>query len=129
MCKTIKQKVKFRAPPDLIYSLITNAKKHREFTGKAALIDERIGGRFSSYAGSIVGINVDLLPGKRIVLAWREQSFPEGIFSMVTFNLVPTRDGGTELTLTHRGVPKELISRISSEWRELYWDKIKKNIN
>ena len=125
MCKTIKQKVKFQAPPLTIYTLITNAKNHRAFTGKAASNDEVIGGRFSSYGGSRGGINVDLLPGKRIVQAWREKSFPEGIFSMATFNLVPTRDGGTEVTLIHRGVPKDLIPRISAEWRELYWDKIK----
>jgi activator of HSP90 ATPase len=126
MCKTIKQKVKFRAPPTAIYTLIANAKSHRAFTGKAASVEEVIGGRFSSYGGSIVGINVDLLPGKRIVQAWRARSFPEGIFSMATFNLIPTRGGGTELTLIHRGVPKELIPRISAEWRELYWDKMKK---
>jgi activator of HSP90 ATPase len=126
MCKTIKQKVKFKAPPLTIYNLIANAKNHRAFTGKPASMDEVIGGRFSSYAGSRVGINVDLVPGKRIVQAWRERSFPEGIFSMATFNLTPTRNGGTELTLVHRGVPKELIPRISAEWRELYWDKIKR---
>ncbi|MEO5969154.1 MAG: SRPBCC domain-containing protein [Bdellovibrionia bacterium] len=129
MCKTIKQKVKFQASPLTIYTLLANAKKLCAFTGKEASMDETIGGRFSSYEGSIAGINVDLLPGKRIVQAWREQKFPEGIFSMATFNLVPTQDGGTELTLTHRGVPKELIPRISAEWRELYWNKIKQFLN
>lgn len=126
MCKTIKQKVKFQAPPITIYSLIANAKSHQAFTGKPASNDEVIGGRFSSYGGSIKGINVDLLPGKRIVQAWREKRFPEGIFSMATFNLVPTKNGGTELTLTHRGVPKDLIPKISAEWRELYWERIKR---
>jgi activator of HSP90 ATPase len=110
----------------MIYNLIAKAKDHRAFTGKAASNDEVVGGRFSSYGGVVEGIIVDLLPGKRIVQAWREQEFPEGIFSMATFNLVPTRDGGTELTLIHRGVPKALIPRISLEWRELYWDKIKR---
>jgi activator of HSP90 ATPase len=128
MCKTIKQKVTFQASPLTIYTLLTNAKSHRAFTGKAASNEETIGGRFSSYGGSRVGINVDLLPGKRIVQAWREKNFPEGIFSMATFNLASTQKGGTELTLTHRGVPKELIPRISAEWRELYWDKIKRFI-
>lgn len=126
MCKTIKQKVKFQAPPLTIYNLLANAKNHRAFTGQAASMEEVVGGHFSSYDGSIVGINVDLLPGKRIVQAWREQDFPDGIFSMATFNLAPTQGGGTELTLTHRGVPKDLIPRISLEWREHYWNKIKK---
>jgi activator of HSP90 ATPase len=125
MCKTIKQKVKFQASPLTIYNLMTNPKNHQAFTGRSASNDEVIGGRFSSYGGTIVGINVDLLPGQRIVQAWRERSFPEGIFSMATFILAPTRNGGTELTLIHRGVPKDLIPRISIEWREHYWDKIK----
>lgn len=125
MCKTIKQKVKFPAPPLTIYGLLTNAKQHRAFTGKAASMEEVIGRRFASYGGTRSGIIVDLLPGKRVVQAWRERSFPDGIFSMATFHLVATRGGGTELTLTHRGVPKELIPRISLEWRELYWDKMK----
>lgn len=129
MCKTIKQKVKFRASPLTIYSLLINEKKHRAFTGKAAMNHEVVGGHFSSYGGSRVGINVDLSPGKRIVQAWRERNFPEGIFSMAAFVLVATRDGGTELTLTHRGVPKDLIPRISAEWRELYWDKMKLFLN
>jgi activator of HSP90 ATPase len=126
MCKTIKLKVKFQASPLTIYNLIADAKMHRALTGKPASMDEKVGGRFSSYGGSISGVNVDLVPGKRIVQAWREKNFPEGIFSMASFTLVPTRDGGTELTLIHRGVPKDLIPRITSNWRELYWDKIKR---
>jgi activator of HSP90 ATPase len=126
MCKTIKQKVKFKAPPLTIYNLIAKTKYHRAFTGKAASIDEKVGGKFSSYGGQVAGINVELVPGKRIVQAWRENRFPDGIFSMATFNLTSTSDGGTELTLTHRGVPKELIPRIEEEWRIHYWEKIKK---
>ena len=125
MCKTIKQKVTFQVPPLTVYSMIAKSKFHQEFTGKPSKIEETIGGRFSSYGDKIVGINVDLVPGKRIVLAWREKAFPVGIFSMATFNLSPTKNGGTELVLTHRGVPKDLIPRISQEWRTLYWDKIK----
>lgn len=68
---------------------------------------------------------MDLVPGKRIVRAWRERRFPEGVFSMAAFVLLPTPTGGTELTLTHRGVPKDLIPEISENWRTLYWGKIK----
>jgi uncharacterized protein YndB with AHSA1/START domain len=125
MCKTIKQKVKFKAPPLAVYELLTDEKMHRAFTGKSAFIDQTVGGRFSTYSGSITGVIVNLLPGKRIVQAWQERNFPSGVFSMVTFQLVPTAKGGTELTLTHRGVPKELIPRIESEWRTRYWDKMK----
>ena len=118
MCKTIKQKVKFHAPAEAVYRLLTDAKAHRAFSGERATISKKIGGPFSVYSGHCSGIIVDLLPGKRIVQAWRTKKFPPGIFSMAAFTLVPTRGGGTELTLIHRGVPKELIPKIEAGWRE-----------
>lgn len=44
-------------------------------------------------AGHVSGINVDLVPGKRIVQAWRHQDFPEGVYSMAAFEL-----GGDDMT-------------------------------
>jgi activator of HSP90 ATPase len=125
MCKTIKQKVKFKASSKAVYDLLTDSRMHSAFSGKRAVISKKVGGAFSVNSGNITGINVDLHPGKRIVQAWRARDFPAGIFSMATFNLSPTRDGGTELILTHRGVPKDLIPRIEQDWRESYWNKMK----
>lgn len=125
MCKTIKQKVKFRASPDWIYQQLTDSKHHANLTRKKAKISRKIGGAFSTLAGQVSGINVDLVPGKRLVQAWRSKDFPVGIFSMATFQLSATKSGGTELVLTHRGVPKELIPKVEKNWRKLYWDKIR----
>lgn len=126
MCKTIKQKVKFKASPKAVYDLLADSKKHSAFSAHEANISKKIGGRFSVFSGGIRGIIVDLVPGKRIVQAWRSSDFPAGIFSMATFNLVATKDGGTELTLIHRGVPKDLILDIEVNWRKYYWDRMKK---
>jgi uncharacterized protein YndB with AHSA1/START domain len=125
MCKTIKQKLKFRATPEQIYKLLTDSKQHASLTGEYAEISRKIGGPFSTRDGQVSGINVDLMPGKRIVQAWRTKAFPNGIFSMAAFELSPTRNGGTELVLTHRGVPKRLIPKIEQEWRKLYWERIR----
>lgn len=125
MCKTIKQKVKFKAPPKEIFDLLADGKKHAAFTGEKAVISKKVGGAFSHYSGYIKGINVDLQPGKRLVLAWRGSDFPEGVFSMATFLLNKTADGGTELILIHRGVPKDLIPGIEKGWKEFYWEPMK----
>lgn len=125
MCKTIKLKVKFSAKPIAVYELLTNEKKFRSFSGESVSLKAKVGSAFSNYGHDVSGLVVDLSPGVRVVQAWRHRKFPEGIFSMATFNLVPTRDGGCELTLTHRGVPKELIPQITEDWRHLYWDKMK----
>lgn len=127
MCKTIKQCVKFKASPATVYELLADAGKHSALTGKRATISERIGGAFSTCDDEVSGVNVDLVPGRRIVQAWRHRKFPEGVFSMAAVTLTPTADGGTALVLTHRGVPKELIPETEQRWRELYWSRIREH--
>jgi uncharacterized protein YndB with AHSA1/START domain len=126
LCKTIKQKVKFHASPEQIYKLLTDSKQHASLTGGSAQISRKIGGPFSIRDGLVSGIIVDLLPGERLVQAWRTRAFPIGIFSMAAFELSRTKNGGTELVLTHRGVPKSLIPKIEKEWRKFYWERIRK---
>ena len=125
MCKTITQRVKFRAPQDILYELLADSKKHSTVTGEKAAISRKVGGTFSARGNNVSGINVDLVPGRRIVQAWRLKRFPEGIFSMAAVTLTPTADGGTELVLTHRGVPKDFIPETETAWREQNWSKIK----
>jgi uncharacterized protein YndB with AHSA1/START domain len=125
MCKTIKQRVKFKADPATIYELLADSRKHSAITGKPADISTKIGGAFTLGERDVTGINVDLVPGRRIVQAWRHRRFPEGVFSMAAVTLTPTPDGGTELVLVHRGVPKELIPETEQTWRDRYWRGMK----
>ena len=129
MCKTIKQRVKFKADPATVYDLLADSRKHSAFTGRQAIISSKIGGTFSigqsDVESDVTGINVDLVPGRRIVQAWRHHRFPEGIFSMAAVTLTPTPDGGTELVLVHRGVPKDLIPETEQNWRDQYWSRIR----
>ena len=84
MCKTIKQKLKFRLSPDTVYQLLVDSKKHSNLTGQKASISQKVGGEFSAQSGRVSGINVDLVPGKRLVpnkfyrflipKIWRSQS-------------------------------------------------------
>lgn len=125
MCKTIKQKVRFRLPPNEVYRWLANGAKHTVLTGRKASISTQIGGKFAVFGRDISGINVDLVPGKRIVQAWRNRHFPAGVYSMAAIVLTPTPTGGTELVLTHRGVPKELIPAVENHWRQHYWEKLR----
>jgi uncharacterized protein YndB with AHSA1/START domain len=125
MCKTIKQRVKFKADPDTVYGLLADSRKHTALTGRRAVISRKVGGTFSTGDSDVTGINVDLVPGRRIVQAWRHRRFPEGIFSMAALTLTPTADGGTDLVLVHRGVPKELIPETEQAWRDQYWSRIR----
>jgi activator of HSP90 ATPase len=112
MCKTISQKVRFRAEPWEVYRLLVTESDH-------------VGHSFCMGDGT--GIVVDLAPDTRVVRAWREADYPEGVFSMAAFTLRPV-ETGTELTLTHRGVPKALIPRTEERWRRGYWDPMKRTL-
>jgi len=125
MCKTIKQRVKFKAAPAIVYELLADSRKHTAVTGRKAAISRKVGGTFSTGGRDVTGVNVDLVPGRRIVQAWRHRRFPEGIFSMAAVTLTPTPDGGTALVLTHRGVPKDLIPETEQTWRDQYWSRIR----
>jgi hypothetical protein len=112
MCKTIKQKVKFKAAPVAVYRLLVTA-------------TDKVGRRFRMGKGS--GIVVDLAPSERVVRAWRDDDYPDGIFSMAAFTLRQV-ETGTELTLTHRGVPKDLIPRTEERWRREYWEPMRQKL-
>ena len=112
MCKTIKQKVKFKAEPADVYKHLVSE-------------SDEVGRRFELGAAS--GVVVDLAPAERVVRAWREHDYPEGVFSMAAVTLRPVTLG-TELTLTHRGVPKELIPRTEERWRREYWAPIREKL-
>ena len=44
---------------------------------------------------------------------------------MAAITLDSTAGGGTELVLTHRGVPKDLLDQIEDYWRLAYWAPMK----
>jgi antitoxin (DNA-binding transcriptional repressor) of toxin-antitoxin stability system len=113
MCKTISQKVRFRAEPSDVYQLLVSAA-------------EQVGQPFRMGDGT--GIVVDLAPAERVVRAWREEDYPEGVFSMAAFTLRRV-ETGTELKLTHRGVPKALIPRTEERWRRSYWEPMKRKLS
>jgi uncharacterized protein YndB with AHSA1/START domain len=125
MCKTIKHKVRLKAAPDAIYWVLADSRRRSALTGRKASISPRVGGAFSTDDGRVTGVNVDLVPGKRLVQAWRRDDFPEGAYSMAAITLTKTAGTGTELILIHRGVPKHLIPETEEYWRRIYWDRLK----
>ena len=69
MCKTIKHTVRFKASPETIYELLADSRRRTEITGRKAVMSGKIGGKFSTDAGQVTGVNVDLVPGRRLVQA------------------------------------------------------------
>ena len=124
MSKTIHQEIVFEVPPDEVYAALMETKRHTAFTKNGpAKISQKVGGAFSAHGGYVSGINLELIPGKRIVQAWRAKSWPEGIYSIVHFAL-SKRGKGTALVFDHTAAPPEQVESLTKGWHDMYWSKM-----
>jgi activator of HSP90 ATPase len=122
--KTIRQSVTFKTSPHAVYEALMDSRKHARFTGAKAKISRKVNGRFTAYDGYIEGIQLDLVPDKKIVQAWRGSDWPEGHFSKATFSLKKIKNG-VRLTFTQSGVPSQNYRDINQGWRDYYWKPMK----
>lgn len=122
--KSIRQSVSIKATPHDVYEALMDSKKHAEFTGGRASISREVGGKFSAFDGYAEGVNLELVPDKKIVQTWRAEDWPGGHYSKVTFSLVKVA-GGTRLTFIQTGVPEEQQEDVSQGWKDYYWTPMK----
>ena len=124
--RAIHQEEDFKASPRRVYEALLDTKQFTTFSGgRPAEIDPKVGGTFSLFAGHIVGRNLELVPDRRIVQAWRVVPWPEGIFSIARFELAG-RESGTRVIFDHTGFPPELAEHLESGWNENYWTALRK---
>ena len=101
----IHQEADFAVPPQRVYEALVTGKEFQAFSGMTATINSVVGGAFTLFDGHIVGRNVELDPGKRVVQAWRTVDWPKGIYSIARFEL-EARGTGTHLTFDQTGFPE-----------------------
>jgi activator of HSP90 ATPase len=117
---SIHQEVDFETNPQRIYEALLDSKQFSAFTGGApAEINGEAGGAFSFFGGAIVGRNIDLAPNRRIVQAWRVGMWPEGVYSLVKFEL-EKRGSGVRVILDHSSFPEEHREHLNSGWDRMY---------
>jgi activator of HSP90 ATPase len=126
MAGAIEQEVVFKASPKRVYDVLLDSKQFSEFTGGApAQISRDPGGPLSCFGGMITGRNVELIPNERIVQAWRAGNWPEGVYSIVKFEL-KAHGSDAKLTLHHAGFPDGNREHLESGWHKMYWEPLKK---
>lgn len=133
MSKAIHHEIEFKANPQRVYEALLDTKQFSAFTGAPAQIDPQAGGKFSCFGGMITGRNVELIPNERIVQAWRVKVWPEGMYSIVLFELQPT-GSGTRLIMTHDGFPDSMRAHLNDEmpdggWHRQYWEPLQKYLS
>jgi uncharacterized protein YndB with AHSA1/START domain len=134
--EAIHQEIRFDASRRRVYDALTIAKQFDAVTrlsdgaqllaapgAKPTAISDVLGGAFVLFGGYITGRHLELVPGERLVQAWRAASWKPGEYSVVTFAL--TDDGAkTKLAFDHRGFPEGAGSHLASGWHAHYWDPL-----
>ena len=123
MSTPIRKEIDFTASPQRVYEALLDAKQFSAFSGgRPAEIQREAGGTFACFGGMITGRNIELVPNRRIVQAWRVKVWPEGMYSLVTFEF-QTHGSGTRLTLNHQGFPDEMRAQLNGEMPEGGWNR------
>jgi activator of HSP90 ATPase len=122
---SLHQQIDFKSSSPRIYQVLLDAKQFASFTRMPAEIDAKAGGAFSMFGGLIVGRNVELIPTKRIVQAWRPADWEPGIYSIVRFDLKPN-GSETIVVLDHTSFPEGDFNELYTGWKSRYWDPLKK---
>ena len=124
MCKPVHHEVEFSVNPTEVYEAYLDSRRHSRFTGQSAKMSRKEGGRFTAGDDYISGTNVELVPGKRIVQAWRASEWPDGVYSVLRLELKP-KGKGTRMVVDHVGIPDKFRDGVDQGWYEFYWNPMK----
>jgi activator of HSP90 ATPase len=115
----------FKVGPERIYGVLLDPRQFAAMTGRPAVIDATEGGAFSLFGGLILGRNVELIPNRRIVQAWRPGHWEPGVYSIVRFEFMG-QGTNTRMVLDHTGFPVAEADGLDSGWKGHYLDPLAK---
>ena len=126
MSKPIHQEVVFKASPRRIYEVLTDSGKFSQMSGGAPTeISPDVGGAFSNFGGMIVGRHIELVPGQRVVQAWRAKTWEAGVYSLARFELKAQGDE-TKIVFDHSSFPEGQGEHLAAGWEANYWEPLRK---
>ncbi|MGC1618747.1 MAG: SRPBCC domain-containing protein [Candidatus Acidiferrum sp.] len=135
--EAIHMEVSFSAAPARVYDALTEAKQFnrvvqlsaamqsKSISDKPVEISREVGGAFSAFGGYVTGRQIELVPGRRIVQAWRAGSWAPGAYSIARFELSP-QGTGTKLEFEHAGFPQGDAEHLLAGWKGNYWEPLAK---
>jgi uncharacterized protein YndB with AHSA1/START domain len=126
MSSRIRQEIVLTASPQRVYAALTDSQQFSAMSGGAPFeIASDAGCAFSCFGGMISGRQLELLPGRRIVQAWRAGNWDEGVYSIARFDL-KAQGAGTLLTFEHSAFPDGQAEHLGAGWAANYWEPLKK---
>jgi activator of HSP90 ATPase len=128
----------FKAGRKRVYDALTDAKQFHKVTQLSAAVQSGMasgtapteiantpGGAFSLFGGYISGRNIELVPGERLIQAWRAGNWLPGVFSIVRFDMLE-QGSDTRLVFGQTGFPKGDGEHLVEGWKTNYWAPLSK---
>jgi uncharacterized protein YndB with AHSA1/START domain len=103
---SIQQQAMIAADPAQVYAVLADAAALSALSGMSGTAGRSAGAEFSAFDGHVVGRQIELVPGERIVQAWRFPVWEPGVYSIVRFT-VAAEGAGTRLVIDQDGEPDE----------------------
>src|SRR3954452_7852171 len=116
---SIQQQVTISADPAQVYEVLADAEALSALSGMTGVVGRSEGEEFSAFDGHVVGRQIELVPGERIVQTWRFPAWEPGMYSIVRFTLV-AEDGGTRFVIDQHGEPNDWHDHIDANWPTFY---------
>jgi len=126
MTKAIQQSVKFPAPPEKLFGMYLDSKRHSAATGGAAKLSCKPGGKFTAWHGALAGRNLLIVPNKMIVQAWRSRHWPASDPDSILVPRFSKAPGGGRVDMVHANVPAHDHKGVTKGWPEYDWKPWKK---
>lgn len=120
----IHQEAVIGASPEQVYECLTSGEIFAAVTGQPAQMSDRAGEPFRLFGGRVEGRQVDLVPGERVVQAWRfggahPEAWEPGVYSIVRFSL-RAEGAATRFVIDHDAIPPESQDRIELGYPSFY---------
>jgi uncharacterized protein YndB with AHSA1/START domain len=119
--EAIHQEVVLKANRKRVYEALTDAEQFRKISKDAETkISREPGGAFLLFGKAIAGRQLELIPGERIVQAWRANGWVPGDYSIARFEL-KEQGSDTKIVFDHTGFPKGQAEHLADGWKQHYW--------
>lgn len=104
MSHDLKFKVKYRVPTYIIYKTLTSEEEIYKFTQVKSKFENKQGGEFDLYNGSITGKIQELVENKKIVLSWQQNNWPKA--SELTLILKEAKGSECAVIVSMKNIPE-----------------------
>ncbi|MBI4588979.1 MAG: SRPBCC domain-containing protein [Candidatus Rokubacteria bacterium] len=118
--KTIEQTVTFGVPPEKLFDIYLDSKKHAAAVNSQASISRKVGGRFRIFGGALQGKNLAIIPKRMIVQTWRGSDWKKSEGDSILILTFTKARGGGRINLVHV-LPDRHYAGCNKGWKKYYW--------